>query len=344
MEAKQMRKEAVPVLKDYKSKQLSLFQDLLFNTEDEKSVLSRTIELWDASPWCGFNRQRQSKIRKNGFLPSHSVDFQYGKTKFKMTIAPARIHDKTGEEIEYYPSVREELIEAVLRKFALEPGRGFHHKGGLGVSFTLHQVKKELKRRGHTCSIDQIKESLEILSRTKIIIISNDGLTKHETSPLTSLTLVNRQQKNKNSAELCHATFNYLVAKSLDAVEYRQMNYAVMMEDLNTQLARWIYKKICHRFRQASPRYTYNPSYMGIKRDSGMLNYATTTRNIQYLESVFDDLKANKILMGWEIDNKELGARNAILNVYYQLRPTIEFCAEIKRANKNETDLKNKIK
>ena len=343
MEATKMKKEVTPVLKDYKSKQLSLFQELLFNTADEKSALSRTIELWDASPWCGFNRQRQAKIRRNGFLPSHIVDFRYDKIYFNMTIIPARIQNKTGDEIEYYPSVREELIESVLRKFTLEPGCGFQHKGGLGVSFTLHQVKKELKKSGHTCSIDQIKESLEILSRTKIIIQSKEGLIKHETSPLTSLTLVSRQQKNENSTALCHVTFNYLVAKSLSTIDYRQMNYAVMMENLNTQLARWLYKKICHRFKQASPIYTYNPSYIGIKRDSGMLSYSKTFKNVQYLESVFNELKNNKILMGWDIKNKEFGHRNTILNIHYQLRPSIELCAEIKRANKNETDLKNKI-
>jgi hypothetical protein len=166
-----------PSEKHFQNTQLSLFQTFLCNNDEERTRLSNTIALWDSIPRYSVSRQAMEKLRdKRGFLDLLKLDFMYRQVNFHITVQPALIEGKDNNgkitQTAYYPSANEELIEEVLRKLAVDQNQGFFNKAEAisGVVFSLHQLREELKRRGHTRSYTEIILSLDILARSFIQI------------------------------------------------------------------------------------------------------------------------------------------------------------------------------
>ncbi|MGZ8238814.1 MAG: hypothetical protein ACXWTY_13200 [Methylobacter sp.] len=88
--------------------------------------------------------------------------------------SPPRIEMNDGSFREYYPGANEELVEDALRKIAAAQRCGFYQPDNQrgGVVFSLHHLRQELARRGHTRSYQQIMLSLDILSFANIDIRS----------------------------------------------------------------------------------------------------------------------------------------------------------------------------
>jgi len=216
-----------PGQRAFEAKQLDLFQDFLCNTPTEQGCLSNTIELWDAVPKYYINRRRQGKLRKEGFLPTATRDFIFRGQQLTVKIRPARV-TVDGQDKEYYPAAREELVEDALRKLACNPGNGYLEQDRSGVSFTLHQLRKELKKRGHTLSYYEVVEALRVLVSTTIEIISSDGKTDYTTAPLTTLLRVSENDLKENPTARWYVDFSVLVTEGIKQIKYRQYNYNLM--------------------------------------------------------------------------------------------------------------------
>jgi hypothetical protein len=238
--------------------QLSLFQAFLCNTEDERDRLSNTIELWDSIPKYSTTQQAMNQIRtKEGFLPRLEKTFVYKKREYKVRITPAIIDAEGGAEKAYYPSATEELVEDALRKIAAEQYKGFFDKPEFksGVVFSLNLLRKELRKRGHTRSYQEIIRSLNILVGSHIEILLPDGKGFAKTSYLPSLAAVSRSRWNEDPDARWVAHFHPLVTQSIDTLSYRQYNYHLMMSH-STQLARWLHKILSHNdVKGAFPKY-----------------------------------------------------------------------------------------
>ena len=148
------RKGVAPVPDDaFASRQLSLFQGFLANTDNEREALSNAVDLWDSIPRYAISRVRMNAMRTaEGFLDVMELSFNYRGRPLTAVIYPARIKDKDGQRLSYYPSAREELIEHALRKIAAEQHTGFFHQPSYrsGARFSLHQLRKELEQQGGT--------------------------------------------------------------------------------------------------------------------------------------------------------------------------------------------------
>jgi hypothetical protein len=59
---------------EFQNAQLSLFQSVLCNTEEERERFSNAIDLWDSVPRYSMSRQAQAKARENGKF----LDNQHG--------------------------------------------------------------------------------------------------------------------------------------------------------------------------------------------------------------------------------------------------------------------------
>src|SRR6201995_1344860 len=106
-----------PTKADFDNRQLNLFQNLLFNTDEERDRLSHAIELWDSTPRYSFNRKAMNKARENGkFLEPRELVFQHRGSAYTLTVAPARLKDSDGVFRDYFPGATEELVEEALRK------------------------------------------------------------------------------------------------------------------------------------------------------------------------------------------------------------------------------------
>ena len=333
-----------PSEKHFQDTQLSLFQNFLCNNDEERRRLSNTIALWDSIPRYSVSRQAMAAMRdKRGFLDLLKVDFMYRQVNFSIIVQPALIEekDKDGKTTQtaYYPSANEELIEEALRKLAVDQNQGFYDKAEAisGVVFSLHQLREELKRRGHTRSYAEIILSLDILARSFIQIEGNmlESKSVKRSNYFPEVVSVCRKDYVADPDAKWLVRFHPLVAQSIEKLSYRQFNYERLMQHTR-QLTRWINKLLIDKYTFASRFKTFEIRYTTIKRDSAMLNnYARERKAQEECDFCVNELKANNVIIGFE-RNVETGLRGKILDISYTLTPSDAFVAEVKAASKRK--------
>ncbi|NJM54418.1 MAG: hypothetical protein HC846_14200, partial [Blastocatellia bacterium] len=163
------------------------------------------------------------------FLESLEREFECRGETYKIKIHPARIVGKDGKEKECYPSKREELVEDALRKFVCE-GQGLFLDDQVGVTFTLYQLQKELKERGHSYSIDQLKEALFICAQTKLIVSNENYGLVLVSSIFETIGLQTREEwVEQGKQSQAFVRFNPLVTKNIKSsnfiINYRVYKY-----------------------------------------------------------------------------------------------------------------------
>jgi hypothetical protein len=334
-----------PSVVHFVNHQLSLFQKFLYNSEDERDRLSNAIDLWDNVPRYSISRQAMTKSRIEGrFLEKYQTEFHHRGRSYLVTITPARAKDLDGVDREFYPSATEELVEDALRKLAADQHAGWFDKSKpwSGVVFTLHALRQELQRRGHTRSYQEIVLALDILHKSNIEIEAAhpDGQPASATtseSYLPHITVVSRGRLREDPKAKWLVRFHVLVAHSIDQLTYRQFNYHLMMSH-STQLARWLHKQLALKYTFAHYTAPFEMRYNTVKRDSGLLyNYTRERDAIDALHKAFAELKEHKVLMDFARKNT-LGPRGKLLDAVFTLTPSFDFVADMKQSNKRLGD------
>lgn len=325
------------------SKQYDLFSNFFGDSKN----LSNTIELWDAIPKYAVSARIQSGLRdEKGNLPVHEQEFKYRPTapglpmeiNCKVTIQPASVKSSDGSYIQYYPSADEEIVEEVLKKLFTDQQFGIHNaeKTESWVRFSLYMIQKELKERGKTRSIDEIKTSLEILSRA-VYDVEFEGSSKKliYTNPiLNDMTRTQRTDYLQDPKSLWAARLPVLISKSVNELTYRQFNYGTLMS-LPSPLARWFHKRLSHQYTQASVMHHYHIKFTSICRDSGLLNHSRRSVNIETVEKALQELKTAEVIFRYEKEERRRGRK--IEDVKYTLHPSMDFVQEMKAANARQT-------
>lgn len=333
-----------PTAPEFQNRQLNLFQNFLYNRDEEREKLSNIIDLWDSVPRYSVSRQAMHKSRKHGtILKKHTSAFQYMGRTLMCTITPARVSDIDGEERDYYPSATEELVEDALRKLATDQKAGFFDKLNYrsGVIFSLYSVREELKRRGHSRSYHEVRISLDILSGSIIEIEGknpdNGGEAIMRSAYLPSVIAVSQATLKDDPKAKWAVQFHPLVTGSIDKVTYRQFNYDLMMSH-PTQLARWVHKQLLLKYTFADYTKPFEMRYSTVKRDSGLLDgYARERAAIDALHSAFEELKEKKILSSCERKDTT-GPRKKLIDVIFKIWPSVDFVREMKASNKRLSD------
>lgn len=316
--------------------QLDLFQNFLCNTENERDQLSNTIELWDSMPKYAVSAKAMNKLRTaEGNLPRQEMNFRHKGRDYSIRVTPGIVEDENGKDKSYYPSATEELVEDALRKIAVEQYAGFFDRPNFrsGVVFSLYMLRSELQRRGHTRSYQEIKRSLDILSSSiiEIRMPEDQGFMRSPYLPTVAAVSRTRLAEDPNAKWVVH--FHALVTQGIDTLTYRQFNYHKMMA-LKTQLARWLFKQLVHKFTFASMLNSFDIFYSTVKRDSGLLgNYRQEKEGVRALTGAFEELREMGVLA--EVHREDtLGKRKKIEDVKFLLHPSPEFIKEMKAANK----------
>jgi hypothetical protein len=338
------RKGVAPVADDaFASRQLSLFQGFLANTDDQREALSNAVDLWDSIPRYSVSRARMGAMRTTeGFLPVMELPFNYRGRSLSATIYPAQVKTKDGKRVSFYPSAREELIEHALRKISAEQHSGFFDEPTYrsGARFSLHQLRKELEQQGHSLRYDELIEGLDILSLSAIEIVAtnDDGDEAFARSTyLAALTGVKRKDYESDRDKRWIAQFHPLVTQSIDQVTYRQFNYQRLMR-CSTQLARWLISQLVLKYTQAAMLNSFEMRYSTIKRDSALLSgYKLERQAVAALDSAWAELKTLGALARITKDEQR-GPRSKLEDVSYILYPSAEFAAEQKAANRRQRD------
>ena len=317
-EQKNQDKDQKPYSEYKKSRDETLELAALPNLfEKIRGSYSTTTELYDVLP--KYIHDDVEKLRTtDGLLKSLTRDFVFKKQKMTLTISPALVKTN-GVEKAFYPSVREEIIEDVLRKFATDPDRNEFLDDRLSVKFSLYDLWKELRRIGHTYDYDQIKESLKILVKTNLEIITEDNRVTFSSNMFETLGIVDCNEnmqfeydKNYSKKVIYFIRFNSLVTKSIKEKTWRILNYEQCMS-YKKNISRWLHKRISNMFLNAKIEIPYNILLSTIIRDSGMTEYKqlrdARKQVISCLEemikvgsidryeikTIFDEKKQNKI-------------------------------------------------
>ena len=346
-----LTKNQIKKLKQNKHQQLTLFEYI----DDVDSQYSNTIELYDAIPKYVLGKQKKTK---------ESVpiirEFSHKNIKYKTIISPATIVKIRDDNIEdsfvRFPSKREELVEEALRKIAchgssvLIPDNEKKKTNHVGVYFTLYELREELKKNGHSYSINQIIESIEICAGTNIKVMSADKKNIISSHMFVGYGLTTKEDwKESGKKSYAFVQFNPLVTNSINDKTFRQINYNIIMS-LKNYLSRWLYKKLSHNYTQASmmtkDRYTILLST--IIRDSGVTKRNKPAQDIANVKKSLDELKKEKILMEYNIEKimqtKKDGTLHAtnIKDAKFTFIPTPKFISEIKKANKRQKNILKK--
>ena len=327
----------------YKNEQLNLFQEFLAN-EVDTDTLSNAILLWDNTPRYSVSRkQMDSKRNSDGSLPVLKREFKHLNRNYAVEIRPARIEVRkngklTGENLDFYPSGREELVEQALRKLATEQASGFYDQSchSTGVTFTLYQLRGELAKRGHSFKHHDLIESLDILNLSNIRLLeansSNTDSSMASQAYFPLLIKITKAIHNSEPDAKWHVQFHRLVADSIKNLTYRQFNYARWMS-CKLHLSRWLITYLVLKFTQAAPLAKFTMRYSTIERDSGMLNFTQPRQAIAALDEAFSEIKSTGIVVNF--DKKiSRGIRGKIIDVEYILQPSIKFVREQKASNK----------
>lgn len=299
--------------------QMSLFRLL----EKEKDY-SHTIELYDFIPKYVWGK---SKRIEGKFLEPISRAFVCKGTAYKVVLLPARIQTETGDYIDYFPGKREELVEDALRKI-MSDVQGVFLDDAAGTTFTLYQLQTELKNREHSYSYDQLKESLEILAKTDIELVSEDNETKIIFRAIETLGL-----SGKDGETQTFVRFSPLVTQSIKKGTFRLINYEKVMS-YKTTIARQLHKRMSHFYTQASLTEKYNILLSTIIRDFGLTRYAQLRNNLADVEKGIDELKEKNIIINCTIDKIfDVTPKTKLSDVKFTFQPHPYFVDEIKKAN-----------
>lgn len=288
----------------------------------------------------------------SGRLPVYQRSFEYRPAPkadnptlvCTLTIQPASVVEG-GRRIDYYPSTDEELIEEILKKIFTDQAHGLHdsRRAESWVRFSLHMIRTELAKRGRTRSLNEIKQSLEIMSKTVLdVTIEGKGAKKAVyTNPiLNDLTRVTRADLADDPKALWTARLPGLVSASINNLNYRQFNYAILMS-LKSPLARWLHKRLSHEYTNAHLTHPYRILFSTIDRDSGLLHNCRTSANVKTVESALDELRQQHVLLFWEAERRNSG--QAIADVLFTLTPAPEFVTEVKAANARAGDARSRL-
>lgn len=305
-----------------------------FVTNDQ-SEMSNAIETWESIPKYFLTAQRIRKLKVNmGHVNPYQWSYTYKGILYSVKIQPVMIEQKDGSYQVCFPSVTEELVEEVLKKFLSDQRYGLHNSQDVKtwVFFSLSMLQRELAMRGHSRNLIQIKRAINIISSC-ILTLYKEGKEIWRGSFLQDLVTITRNKYLENTDAQHIARLPFFISCAINQLEYRQFNYNLLM-NFREQLTRWIYKRLVHRYRQANFMNNYHFMYSNFEHDSGFLQQSRSNDNRRKVIAALNELISCNVLLSYETNVRKEGRR--VVDVKYVVRPHPNFINEQKAANKRE--------
>lgn len=344
-------------------------QLVLFELEDRSQ--SHLIALYDLAPRYVFAsrdgaRSTETAPTKGNFVASIKREFAYRGSTFNLTVQPARLTrvvnrdegSAEGEgptEIEYevFPAEREQVVEHVVRRLAMDRSRlslGGENRDKVQMRFTLYEIQRELRAVGHTLSIRDIRESLTILARSRIIIGKPGDAAKKgrgqnllESTAFPVLAIRSRPDLvgDEGGDEETHLQFNPLVSSAIRNLEFKPVSYHWLMR-LKSPVSRWLYNRLSAEYDQSDADAAAEPASRAmalsadeIVKNSGMNVWSRRRDTLRAVTGAVDALVDEGILDSVEKVYDKKGAR--IDGITYVMLPSAKFLAQVRRAQAVES-------
>ena len=336
-EQKNIKKDPPP--ESIKSVQFDLFSQFVAN---DKNEVSNTVEYWESIPKYFFTSKQISKLRTiDGLAKPYEWDYIIKSTggnvlSCKSEIQPALIRQKDGTYKAFFPTKAEETIEEVLKKIFSDQQYGIHDPQNLEswVKFSYSMIRRELYRMNCGRTYEEIKLSLEIMSRC-ILTVWEGKKEVYTGAILQNYCRVDREKYLEDTNGLHVAQLPIFLSHALNTLKYRQYNYLRFM-NFKEQLTRYLYKKLINRFIQASYITEYSFIYSDIKQASGLLQQERERDNRIKVTSAFEELLEKNVILNYTVDERKHG--RSIVDVKYTVKAAPDFIKDQKAANKRATD------
>ena len=328
-------KKKTPPGKAIKSLQYDLFGQFVTN---DKNEVSNTVEVWESIPKYFFTARQVKKLRtEKGHADPYQWEYIYDGQPCTVTVQPALIRQKDGSYKAFFPGATEELVEEALKKIFADQHYGLHNPNPKApeswVRFSLRMIAGELKLRGRSRSLDEIKHAIKVMSAC-ILTVSIEKKEVWQGAILQDLVTVGRAEYLADTTTHHVARLPLFISHSINSLEYRQFNYGRLMT-CNEQLSRWLYKRLINRFRQANSLNDYHFMYSDLKH-SGLLQQVTEEGNRRKVLSALKELIKKDVLLRYITDEHKTGRK--ITNIKYTVFPSPDFITEQKAANKRSRD------
>ena len=334
-ERKKMAKK--PPSESIRSVQYDLFSQFVSN---DKAEVSNTVEMWERIPKYFLTPKQVEKLRtEDGLAKPYKLEYtekdQQGRPhNCAVVIQPALI-ESDGTYKAYFPSSTEEIIEEALKKILSDQKYGLHDQQNVEtwVRFSLSLLHRELKARGRERNRNEIKHAIAVMSKCNIAFF-RDGKELWNGSILQDLVTVGRDDY-LDEPDAQHITrLPLFISRAINKLEFRQFNYDRLLQ-CNGQLTRWIYKRLIHRYKQASAMNTYHFMYSELK-GSGLLQQARERDNRKKANEALTELVKKGVLSHFEVDERKNG--RTIEDIKYTVTATPEFGKEQAAAHKRAND------
>lgn len=328
-----MKKKSPP--KPVNSVQFDLFKSFVTN---DKSDVSNSIDIWEAIPKYFINEKQAAKLRMdNGLANPFKWEYRYKGSSYAVRIQPALLEEKNDKFKAHFPGATEELVEEALKKILTEQSQGIHSptEYETWVKFTLKMLQKELVLRGRGRNIGEIKQAIQIMSKCHLSVYK-DGKEIWSGAILQDLVTVDRNDYIEDPGAYHIARLPLFVSSAINKLQYRQFNYARLMQ-CKSQLSAWLYRKMINNFKQAGLKDTdyYHLAFDSIK-ESGLLQQGNDRESRKKVISALEELKERSVLRDYEVKEKKEGRK--VVDVVYVMWASAEFVAEQKQAGKRAND------
>lgn len=316
------------------SVQYDLFSQFVSNNAAE---VSNAVEIWDNIPKYFFTPQQVSKLRSSS---GHADPFEWSYTldgkEFSVRVQPSLIEQDDGSYKAFFPGATEELVEEALKKILADQNYGLHDpaQSETWVRFTLNMVRRELKQRGRARSVVEIKQAIEVMASSVLSVYVN-GKRRWKGTILQDLVTVGRDEYLADSEAHHRARLPLFISRSINHLEFRQFNLDRLLS-CDEQLSRWIYRKLIHRYKQASLFNDYHFNFSTIADHSGLLQQGRPADNRRKVRNALEELKERGVVMTY--DEAPLLEGRKVIDARYTVKPTSHFITEQKAANKRSTD------
>ena len=184
--------------------------------------------------------------------------------------------------------------------------------------------------------------ALKILAGTELTLtLDGESTPELQANILPILVRTNRDDYIEDPTSKCYAQFNPLVTASINDISYRQFDYETYMS-LKSAVARWLFIRMAHNFRQASAQQHYSITAKRVISDSYLANNREFRHRIGEIDKAWDELKEKGVV--FDVDAKrEIGPRNTILDSKYTVCVSQNFIDETVFANTRNQGLVTRL-
>ncbi len=289
----------------------------------------------------------------DGTIPPLQRAFTFNGKTYEMMMQPAYIQKGRARPIARFPGVREEIVELVIFKLAIEAGcfaedvQAEKPSANFTLFTSLYQIHEALKCHGRagdksmTYSYDQIREALEVLAKTTIHLTSDDDDLVF--SPIADYGYSNPGKgREASTAGSVFIRFNSLISAYVMARKWRQIDFDSIVQS-RVYLVRWLRKMLALRYTQADTANTFNIKLSTIIENSGITLYGRLSDNLKQAKEALDgmrDVVARYAVKPSYTPNAN-GKGRMLQDATFIIVPSKDFVTEMILANKQQALIKD---